>query len=70
MMPEALVEQWQPFDAARLESESAQGSYDTSKADFKPLVSVCNLLKLNLIVSKPILEGAVKEIKVDSIKNI
>ena len=41
-----------------------------SKVEYKPLVVVCNLLKLNLIVSKPILEGAVKEVNIDSIQNI
>ena len=37
---------------------------------FKPLVSVANLLQMNLMVSKPILEGGVRDIKIDSIKNI
>jgi hypothetical protein len=36
----------------------------------KVLVSVANILKMNIMVSKPVLEGGVKEIKIDSIKNI
>ena len=36
----------------------------------KDLISICNLLKMNIIGSKPILEGAVKDIKIDEIKNI
>jgi hypothetical protein len=36
----------------------------------KVLVAICNILKMNVMISKPILEGATKEIKIDSIKNI
>ena len=36
----------------------------------KVLVAVCNLLKMNLMASKPILEGVVQETKIDTIKNI
>ena len=42
----------------------------TTQTEDKVLVAVCNLLKMNLIVSKPILEGKVSDIKLDTIKNI
>jgi hypothetical protein len=38
--------------------------------ELKVLVAVCNLLQMNLIASKPIFEGRVKEISLDMIKNI
>lgn len=63
MMPEALVEKWQKFE----EIVSPRG--DSVLTD-KVLVAVCNLLKMNLMVSKPILEGGVKEIKIESITNL
>jgi len=66
-MPEALVEKWQHFDEARF---NVNGTIAQSELSSKVLVAVCNLLKMNLMVSKPILEGAVKEIKIDSITNI
>jgi len=69
MMPEALVEGWQEFDSSKLDTASASSQTADSTA-MKPLVAVCNLLKLNLIASKPILEGAVKDIKIDRITNI
>lgn len=61
MMPEALVENWQEYE----EQVAGQGTVSN-----KVLVAVCNLIKMNVMVSKPILEGAVKDIKIDSIKNI
>jgi hypothetical protein len=33
-------------------------------------VAVCNLLKINLIASKPLLEGRVSEVELPMIKNI
>ena len=36
----------------------------------KILVAVCNLLKINLIASKPLLEGRVSEVELPMIKNI
>ena len=34
------------------------------------LVAICNLLKMNVIASKPILEGRVGQIDIPEIKNI
>ena len=34
------------------------------------MVAVCNLLEMNMICSKPILEGATKETKMPNITNI
>jgi hypothetical protein len=56
-MPEAFTEKWQEF--------TAQG-----QKDLKILVAVCNLLKINLIASKPLLEGRVSEVELPMIKNI
>jgi len=59
MMPEAFVEKWQEVteeDVAQPESEA------------KILVAVANLLKINLIASKPLLEGRVREIDIPTIK--
>ena len=61
MMPEALVEPWQHYEEPNGANQSQE---------MKVLVSVANLLKMNIMVSKPVLEGGVKEIKIDSIKNI
>ena len=61
MMPEAFVEPWQHY---------LQPDVADPQEEMKVLIAVCNLLKMNVMISKPILEGAVKEIKIDSIKNI
>ena len=50
-MPEAFVEKWQEFHDPN--SANAQN-------EFKILVAVCNLLKMNLIASKPIIEGKIE----------
>ena len=58
MMPEAFVEKWQEF----AEEDVAQ-----TEAEAKILVAVANLLKINLIASKPLLEGRVREIDIPTI---
>mmetsp|Transcript_16556 Transcript_16556/g.28163 ORF Transcript_16556/g.28163 Transcript_16556/m.28163 type:complete len:124 (+) Transcript_16556:1170-1541(+) len=67
MMPEALVENWQSYNDPQAAIKNADGKNTFNK---KVLVAVCNLLKMNLIVSKPLFEGASKDIKLDTIKNI
>ena len=37
---------------------------------YKPLVSVANLLHMNVMVSKPILEGKVRDIKIEGMDEI
>lgn len=54
-MPEAFVERWQEY---------TDPTTANAKKEFKFLVAVCNLMKMNLIASKPILEGRVKEINI------
>jgi hypothetical protein len=53
-MPEAFTERWQEFD-----SKTAFGQ---TQKDLKILVAACNLLQMNLIASKPLLEGRVSEV--------
>ena len=55
MMSEALVEPWQHYVDTNQLAQSATDS--DSAVTLKPLVAVCNLLKMNVMVSKPILEG-------------
>ena len=62
MMPEALVENWQHFVHNKGVADEEQ--------QMKPLVSVCNLLRMNIMVSKPVLEGGVRDTKIETIKNI
>lgn len=63
MMPEALTEPWQHF------TQETAASPDI-EPEMKVLVVVCNLLRMNMMISKPILEGQVKDIAIDSITNI
>eukprot|EP00347_Sterkiella_histriomuscorum_P012288 403369164 len=60
-MPEAFVEPWQEYTDPN--SASAQTEY-------KILVSLCNLLKMNVMASKPILEGRVNDVQIHIITNI
>lgn len=60
-MPEAFTELWQEYQDPGTASQAKS---------LKMLVAVCNLMKMNLIASKPILEGRVSEIKIDTITNI
>jgi len=70
MMPEAFVEPWQEFnDPNALASPMPVVAAD-STANCKILVVIANLLKMNLIASKPLLEGRVKDIDIPTIKNI
>jgi hypothetical protein len=50
-MPEAFTEQWQEYGASH-------------QKELKILVSVCNLLKMNVIVSKPLLEGRIHDVDI------
>ena len=65
-MPEALVEPWQHYRA----NSSVAAAKAESEADMKVLVAICNLLKMNVMISKPILEGRVRDTRIDTIKNI
>jgi hypothetical protein len=56
-MHEALTEHWQEYKEGETSS-------------FKPLVAVCNLLEMNVMCSKPILEGGVEKMKMPTITNI
>ena len=56
-MPEAFTEKWQEFEANGIKEN-------------KILVAVCNLLKMNLIASKPLLEGRVFDVEIPQISNI
>lgn len=60
MMPEAFVEPWQEYAV-----DAAQAA-----KDLKILVVVANFLNINLISSKPLFEGRVKDIDIPTIKNI
>lgn len=60
MMPEAFVEPWQEYAV-----DAAQAT-----KDLKILVVVANFLNINLISSKPLFEGRVKDIDIPTIKNI
>lgn len=62
-MPEAFVEKWQEYH------DPAASPLNATK-DYKPLVAICNLLKMNLIASKPILEGRVGDVNIAQITNI
>lgn len=61
-MPEAFTEKWQEY--------YTQTGAQQSQKELKILVSVCNLLKMNLIASKPLLEGRVSEVEIPHIQNI
>lgn len=56
-MPEAFTEKWQEFQVQNAK-------------ELKVLVAVCNLMKMNLIASKPLLEGRVAEVQIPQIKNL
>lgn len=60
MMPEAFVEKWQEYS----------GDVATQTKDEKVLVAVANLMQMNVIASKPLLEGRVKDIDIPTITNI
>lgn len=60
-MPEAFTEPWQEY--------VADGAA-TGKKEKKILVALCNLLKMNVIASKPLLEGRVSEVSIPHITNI
>ena len=61
MMSEAFIEKWQEFE------EPGQGASMKEEKERKILVAVCNLLKMNLIASQPLVQGRVKEIDIPSI---
>ena len=61
-MPEAFAEIWQEY----IEPKAATGDTKT----LKPMVSVANLLKMNVIASKPLAEGRVRDVDIPNIKNI
>ena len=58
LTPEAFVEKWQEFDA---------GEAAGAEPDLKILVSICNLLKMNIIGSKPLLGGQVREVDIPTL---
>lgn len=62
LMPEAFAEIWQEY----VEPKAATGDSKT----LKPMVSVANLLKMNVIASKPLAEGRVRDIDIPNVKNI
>jgi len=66
MMPEALVETWQHYRA----NSAAAAATTESEAEMKVLIAVCNILKMNVMISKPILEGKCRDTRIDTIKNI
>jgi hypothetical protein len=55
-MPEAFTEKWQEFSTT-----TASGQL---QKEFKILVAVCNLMQMNLVASKPLLEGRVSEVEI------
>jgi len=55
-MPEAFTERWQEFETPNV--------FGKTQKELKILVAVCNLLKMNLIASKPLLEGRVSEVSI------
>ena len=63
LMPEAFVETWQEY----LQPDQAVDANTEPKK--KILVAVCNLLKMNLIASKPLFEGRVRDIDIPSIRS-
>lgn len=60
LMPEAFIEKWQEF----VQPDTAASQSDPEN---KILVAICNLLKMNVIASKPLLEGRVREIDIPKI---
>lgn len=64
LMPEAFVESWQEFVQP---NETATGI--ATEPEMKILVAICNLLKMNMIASKPLVEGRVREIDIPSISD-
>ena len=66
MMAEALTEPWQEF----VDKTGAQAAESEQEIAMKQLVVIMNLLKMNLLVSKPLLEGGLKEVKLPTITNI
>lgn len=67
MMSEAFLEKWQEFDD--LAQSASMALTDPEKKERKILVAVCNLLKMNLIASQPLIQGRAKEIDIPSIKD-
>lgn len=69
LMPEAFVEKWQHFQPSKAASSAAadnlNATFETSES--KILVQIANLLKINLIASKPLLEGRVHEIDIPTV---
>ena len=61
LMPEAFVEIWQEF---------AEPGVANAEMKLKPLVNVCNVLKMNVIASKPLAESRVRDVDIPNIKNI
>jgi len=61
-MPEAFTEKWQEFNSNL--------AFGQQQKELKILVAVCNLMQMNLMASKPLLEGRVSEVKIPQIKNI
>jgi hypothetical protein len=55
-MPEAFAERWQEF--------SSKNVFGQHQKDLKILVAVCNLLQMNIIASKPLLEGRVSDVEI------
>lgn len=67
MMSEAFLEKWQEFDDPA--QSASMALTDPEKKERKILVAVCNLLKMNLIASQPLIQGRAKEIDIPSIKD-
>lgn len=61
MMPEAFAEKWQEYVAADVAAQDKEQ---------KVMVAVCNLMQMNVIASKPLLEGRVKDIDIPSITSV
>ena len=59
LMAEAFIENWQEF----VQTTAAQ----TGEPEMKILVAICNLLKMNVIASKPLLESRIRDIDIPSI---
>ena len=62
-MPEAFVEPWQEF----IKPDMTASNAGEVEPEMKILVAVCNLLKMNLIASKPLFESRVRDIDIPSI---
>ena len=56
LMPEAFAESWQEFTELNAAS--------IGEPQLKPLVAVANLLKMNLIASKPIAESRIRDVDI------